>query len=68
MMYVDPGGFPLTMDVIWKHIVWSLYWLYEGVYPDRDVNNVLYTSGPEFRRKGEKLAGGCFAPCVGEHW
>ena len=62
LKYVGPDGHKLTMDEIWKHVVWSLYWLYEGVHPDRDANNKLYTSGPAFRRKGEPLAGGYFAP------
>ena len=51
---------PRTVQVLWKHLVYSLYWLYRGQWPDRDVNGILYTEGPDFDRALTPLAGGYF--------
>ena len=47
-----------TMETLWRELDWSLYWAFLGMWPDRDVNNVLYTTGIAFRRKLSALAGG----------
>ena len=49
-----------TMQVFWRHLVWSLYWLYRGRHPDRDPNGNLYTQGPDLEKAGTLLAGGFF--------
>ena len=51
-----------TMSVIWTHVIWSLHWLYLGLWPDRDANRVLYTpaDGWKYDKKLTPLAGGWF--------
>jgi hypothetical protein len=51
-----------TMDTVWMHITWSLYWLYQGVHPDRNHFNVLYTEadGDLYIKRLTPLAGGFF--------
>ena len=51
-----------TMDVVWKHVAWSLYWLYQGLWPDRGADGVLYTEddGWKFHKRLTQLAGGFF--------
>ena len=46
------------MQTLYRHLVWSLFWLSEGKYPDRDPNGVVYTKGPNFHRALTDLAGG----------
>ena len=48
------------MSVMWRHLCWSLYWLYRGVHPDRDPYGNVYSSGPLFEKAGQPLAGGFF--------
>ena len=49
-----------TMNVLWRHLVWSLYWLSQGVFPDRDPYGVLYTpaDGEDYHRRLKDLAAG----------
>ena len=49
-----------TMQVLWQHLTWSLYWLYIGRHPDRDAFGNMYTVGPEFDKANTPLAGGFF--------
>ena len=51
-----------TMEMIWRNIVWSLYWLYQGVHPDRDADGRLYTpaDGILWVRRLTPLADGFF--------
>ena len=51
-----------TIDTIWQHIVWSFYWLYQGVHPDRDASGRLYdvSDGLLFTKRLQPLAGGYF--------
>ena len=32
-----------TKNRFWKIVVWSFYWLYRGLWPDRDWNGKMYT-------------------------
>ena len=56
-----------TMDVVWKNIVWSLYWLYQGVHPDRDADGRMYVPGDGLRYtlRLTALADGFFATMWG---
>ena len=54
-----------TMQVAWRHLVWSLYWLYRGVWPTLDPSGNAYVSGIEAERAGRPLAGGGFSVCSG---
>ena len=56
-MFVDGDGFHLTEDTVWRHIVWSLYWAYQGTWPDRDPDNVMYTDFVNLGRAGTPLMG-----------
>ena len=47
-----------TMKAFQKVFCWSLYWLFRGVWPDRDWNLKFYTSGMEFARRLTPLANG----------
>ena len=47
--------------ILWRHLVWSLYWLYRGVWPECDPYGTPYTHGKEFERKLTPLAGVFFA-------
>ena len=60
LMSVDEDQRDVTMDALWKGIVWSIYWLYLGVHPDRGPDNRLYTpaDGEKFRIRLTPLAGG----------
>jgi hypothetical protein len=51
-----------TMSVLWKNFIWSLYWLYQGVWPDRDPDGILYieADGGKYERRLTPLAGGYF--------
>ena len=33
-----------TMSLLWRHLVWSLYWLQLGLFPDRDPHGIVYTA------------------------
>ena len=62
LMSVDENKRDVTMDALWKEIVWSMYWLYQGVHPDRGPDNILYVpaDGEKFRIRLTPLAGGYF--------
>ena len=62
LMAVDENGVHVTEEALWKELCWSLYWLYEGVHPDRGSDNRLYTErdGEAFLIKGTPLAGGFY--------
>ena len=48
-----------AMDTIWDMIVWSLYFLYLGVWPTVDVHGAAFPAGsPEAMLAGSTLAGG----------
>ena len=49
-----------TKNRFWKIVVWSFYWLYRGLWPDRDWNGKMYTPGIEYQRRLTPLAGGFF--------
>ena len=49
-----------TMQILWRHLVWSLHALYTGKWPHRDPDGNWYTSGPAFERAGTYLADGWF--------
>ena len=51
---------PRTMQTLWRHLVWSLYWLYVGRWPDQDPNGVPYVGGLAGQLAGKELAGGFF--------
>ena len=46
--------------ILWRHLVWSLYWLYRGEWPEWDPNGTPYTHGKDFERKNTPLADGFF--------
>ena len=48
------------MGLLWRHLVWSLYWLQLGCFPDRDPHGRLYTAadGVDYTRRGRYLADG----------
>jgi hypothetical protein len=48
------------LQVVWKHFSYIMYWLYRGVWPDRDVDGNMYTTGVHYRRALKPLAGGWF--------
>ncbi len=51
-----------TMDAIWKTISWSFYWMYRGLWPDRDEHDVQYDRySAEGQSAMTPLAGGYFA-------
>ena len=59
--YVSTSADPQSTEgEIWKVLCWSLYWLYQGVYPDADPSGVMYTVGEDFIRKLDPLAGSFF--------
>ena len=62
LMAFDANKDQITMDHFWKEIVWSIYWLYQGVHPDRGPDNVLYipSDGEKYRIRRTPLAGGHF--------
>ena len=49
-----------AMSLLWRHLVWSLYWLQLGLFPDRDPHGFLYTAadGIDYDRRLQPLAGG----------
>ena len=48
-----------AMDTIWDMIVWSLYFLYLGIWPTVDVHGAAFPAGsPEAMLAGSTLAGG----------
>ena len=50
-----------TLDEFFKILRWSLYWLYMGVWPDRNWNNKVYsTTSIAGQRAGTYLADGYF--------
>ena len=53
-------GDPATMDIIWHRLCYSLYWLYHGVWPDRDVFGRLFTRGWQKLKALTPLAGNSF--------
>ena len=62
LMGVDEANQQITMDGLWKELVWSLYSLFQGVYPDRGPDNVLYvpSDGEKYRIRLSPLAGDYF--------
>ena len=38
-----------TNDAIWGAVVWSLYWMYQGIWPDRDWTGRMYTAEDGWR-------------------
>ena len=64
LMANDESNFHTTLDALWKELAWSLYWLYEGLWPDRGPDNVRYTEadGIDYIRKLTPLADGLY--CV----
>ena len=67
LMYTDASRLNITLDTTWKELAWSLYWLYEGLWPDRGSNNVLYTpaDGIHYTRRLTPLAGGYYGTVWG---
>ena len=55
-----------SMDEVFRVLVWSLYWLYQGVYPDRNHDNIKYVDidpkGVDALRALHALADGFFMP------
>ncbi len=48
-----------TTACFWRHLCWSMHWLFRGVWPDVDADGQSYKRGtPEFKRKLTKLADG----------
>ena len=62
LLYKSEAGERITEDEVWKEIVWSLYWLGEGVHPDRGSDNVVYTDAARKAKAHQPLAGGYFGP------
>ena len=63
LMYIDVvSKVRTTLDATWKELAWSLYWLYDGLWPDRGSNNVPYTpaDGIHYTRRLTPLAGGYY--------
>ena len=58
--YKDATGENLTQYEVWTEITWSMYWLQEGVHPDRCSNNIPYTCGMLKELAKEPLAEGYF--------
>lgn len=54
-----PDG-PSTMQVLWRHVVWSLYWLFVGRWPTHDPEGVAYNHGVHYERGGQPLANGYY--------
>ena len=53
-----------TMNLYWKLMHWSFYWLFEGLWPDRDCNDDIYSpTSPAGRRAGQPLF-----PCSGTNF
>ena len=50
-----------TLDVTSREVVWRVNALYEGVWPERDVDRKLYTSGPLKAKGGTFLDDGYYA-------
>jgi hypothetical protein len=64
MLVADESGD--TMDEVFRVLVWSLYWLYQGVYPDRNHDGIKYVDidpmGVDALRALTALADGFFMP------
>lgn len=46
-----------TEEAFSREICWSLYWLYQGLHPDRDANNRMYEPcDPEYEMRLQPLA------------
>ena len=62
MVVADAGGD--SMDRVFLVLVWSLYWLYQGVHPDRDPDGRKYVdidpTGSDALRALTPLADGLF--------
>lgn len=51
-----------TMDAIWKILLWSLHWMFLGLWPDRDWDDKIYGKNTaEGQLALSNLAGGFFA-------
>ena len=61
-MHKTEAGEHITEDEFWRRIVWSLYWLGEGLHPDRGPNNIRYTDAKRKTKALSPLAGGYFGP------
>ena len=46
-----------TMAVFWRHLRWSLWWLWRGLWPTEDANGIEIRS----EKAGTPLAGGWYA-------
>ena len=55
---------PETMERLWTEVIWSFYWAYQGVHPDRDSSRRRYTpeDGWRYEKRGKPLCGGYFYP------
>ena len=53
-------GDPATMDIVWHRLCYSLYWMYHGLWPDRDFNGNLFTTGWRKLKALTPLAGDFF--------
>ena len=53
-----------TMERIWTELIWSLYWAYQGIWPDRDSSGRKYTpaDGWRYEWRGQPLCGGYIPP------
>lgn len=49
-----------TMQILWRHVVWSLYWLFRGRWPTHSPDGVAYVDGIHAERAGKPLAGEWF--------
>ena len=38
-----------TMERIWTELIWSLYWAYQGIWPDRNSSGRKYTPSDGWR-------------------
>lgn len=60
LLSTDPGL--TTMDFVWRELTWSFYWLYQGIFPDRDSSGRMYTpsDGDKFTKRLTPLAEGFY--------
>ena len=57
-----------TLKMLWRHLVWSLFWLYKGVWPSHDPDGNPYTEGIHASRKLKPLAGKYFGQIWVNRW
>jgi hypothetical protein len=62
LSHMSEGFGKNTMSGFWKALTWSFFWLWRGVFPDRDASgNVYARRSEEGRKAGTPLAGGYYA-------